>query len=216
MLTEDFVSLTPVDFFQIKADCHYLEHKHHFNLNEKNEKSYRLPDLSDLCDEEHFAEVALAWSLEGLELYLTVNGALENSFYPELTSGDSFELFVDTRDVKTSGFNTRFCHHFFFLPQKVNERLAGEITHFRTEDSHELCDPNELKVKTYPENEGYAMQIFIPASCLHGYDPDQFSRLGLTYRVNSTRGDSQHFSVTSNDYQIDQQPSLWSSIGLIR
>jgi hypothetical protein len=58
------------------------------------------------------------------------------------------------------------------------------------------------------------MKIFIPSQALYGYDVKQFDRLGFTYRINRTGGKPQHFSVNSQDYQIEQQPSLWSSISL--
>jgi hypothetical protein len=123
---------------------------------------------------------------------------------------------IDTRDVKTAGFNTRFCHHFFFLSEPVEGLVAGEITRFRTEDTHELCDPQDLKVISSRKKNSYTMNLFIPGSCLYGYDPDQFNRLGFTYRLNRAHGFPQHFSVVSEDYQIEQQPSLWSSLRLIK
>jgi hypothetical protein len=129
--------------------------------------------------------------------------------------GDSLELFFDTRDMKTTGFNTRFCHHFYFLAAEVEGHIAGEMTKFRTEDTHELCDPAELKVIPLLKKTGYTLQIFIPAHCLFGYDPDQFDRLGFAYRVNRAQGPAQHFCVVSEDYQIEQHASLWSSLKLI-
>lgn len=60
------------------------------------------------------------------------------------------------------------------------------------------------------------MKIFIPSQCLYGYDPKQFDRLGFTYRINRAGGQPQHFSVISQEYQIDQQPSLWGSIKLVK
>lgn len=157
----------------------------------------------------------MGWHADGIEVFANVQERFHRVSYPDIMSGDSIELFFDTRDVKTSGFNTRFCHHFFFLPEPIEGRQAGEITRFRTEDSHELCDPSKLNVKAQTKSSGYTMQIFIPAQCLYGYDVDQFSRMGFTYRVNRFHKDPQHFSVTSSDYQLEQQPSLWSSLNLV-
>jgi hypothetical protein len=210
MLEENFVPLDPVNYFQIGADCNRLEGP----LTSKNMRGYLLPDTSALCEEEHFADVALGWSTEKLEIMVNVKEAFQEAYYPEVTKGDSIELFFDTRDVKTSGFNTRFCHHFFFLPESVEGQIAGEITRFRTEDVHELCDANELKVKCEFKSQSYQMHITIPSHCLNGYDPEQFDRLGFTYRINRAGGSPQHFSATTEDYQIEQQPSLWSSLRL--
>lgn len=209
MNSDNFFPLSPVNFFQLGMDCHFIEP----GALLKGDK-YRLPDTSVLCGEEAFATVFMGWNKEGIELLVQVNQPIEQCSFPDVTQGDSVEFFFDTRDVKTSGFNTRFCHHFFFLPEAVEGQQAGEITRFRTEDTHELCDPNDLKVKTQSNSRKYSMNIFIPSHCLQGYDPDQFKRLGFTYRINRFRGEPQHFSVVTSEYQLEQQPSLWSSVSL--
>jgi hypothetical protein len=218
MFEETPITLSPVNFFQISADCCYLpQTKKTFPLlTPQNYQKYLLPNTSALCSQEYFADVALGWNQEGIEAFISIKRQYQQSYYPEVAAGDSVELFFDTRDVKTSGNNTRFCHHFFFLPESVEGHFAGEMTRFRTEDTHELCDAHELKVKAQLKENGYIMQIFIPSQCLVGYDPDQFDRLGFTYRINRSVGDAQHFSVTSDDYQLEQQPSLWSSLRLVK
>src|ERR1700719_3289701 len=134
---EEFYPITPVNFFQFSLDAHYREPN---TFNKKNIGQYILPDLSALCDDQCFADVYLAWNKEGIELTLQASKKFDQAYYPDIFKGDSFEVFIDTRDVKTSGYNTRFCHHFFFLPEAVEGFQKGEKTHFRTEDSHELCD----------------------------------------------------------------------------
>lgn len=208
---DDLVAITPINFFQLSFDCLFVKPG---SLNAI--KEHRLPDLSDLCSEPYFAKLAMGWNKEGLEFFIEVGQPVRRSNYPDVMRGDSVELFIDTRDVKTAGFNTRFCHHFFFLPEAVDGHVAGEITRFRTEDVHELCNPKELRVKTLVKSHNYTQQITIPASCLVGYDPEQFDRLGFSYRINRPDGPPQHFSVVTDDYQVDQQPSLWSSVKLCR
>lgn len=198
--------ISPVNFFQLSTNCFYLPPEKALS------KKYLLPDTSSLCDEEHFADLLIGWNHEGIAVQASISEPFKLVSYPELTRGDSVELFFDTRDVKTSGYNTRFCHHFFFLPEAVEGHRAGEITRFRTEDKHDLCDSNELQVDVKFKNYNYDMHIFIPSQCLYGYDPDQFDRLGFTYRINRAGGESQHFSVISQDFQLEQQPSLWSSL----
>jgi hypothetical protein len=73
-----------------------------------------------------------------------------------------------------------------------------------------------LYCQTQLKKNQYQMKIFIPTECLYGYDPKQFDRLGLTYRMNRHQGEPQHFAVVSPDYQIDQQPSLWGSLKLVK
>lgn len=215
MFDEDFVPITPVNFFQIQAGCLYLP-KSFPGLNGQNFRKYLLPDFSHLCGEISFAEVAMGWNEEGIELLVRVDKPFRSTSYPQVDRGDGIEIFIDTRDVKTSGFNTRFCHHFFFLPESIDGHAAGEITRFRTEDVHELCDAQDLKVNPTLKKDSYSLAIFIPSQCLNGYDPAQFDRLGFTYRVNRPDGYPQHFSATTDDYQIEQQPSLWGTLKLVK
>lgn len=207
-MLEDIVPIAPVHFFALQFDCHY------FKGFEKNVRF--LPDLHFLNTQDSFAELAMAWSEKGLYFYLNVKRPLLKVNFPDLQHGDSLELFIDTRDVKTSGYNTRFCHHFYFLPEAVEEGIqAGEITRFRNDDAHELCDPRQLIVAATSKRTQYSMNIFIPAECLNGFDPAQFNRLGFTYRINRFDGEPQCFSVNSRDFSIEQQPSTWASLKLI-
>lgn len=208
MFENDSFALNPVQFFAIACDCLSLSKKEQVPTL----TTHLLPSTHRLTSEESFVKVAIGWSEEGIGLQVQVNQPVSESFYPEIEEGDSVELFIDTRDVKTSGFNTRFCHHFFFLPQAIDGITKGEKTHFRTEDRHPLCDSQELYCQTQLKRKEYEMKIFIPSQCLYGYDPKQFNRLGFTYRINRHDGESQHFSVISAEYQIDQQPSLWGSL----
>lgn len=210
MFENEFFSLNPVNFFAISCDCHYLSKK-----DQISSSKYDLPSTHQLTNEESFAKVTMGWNEEGISFYVQVNQMANRSSYPNIGQGDSVELFLDTRDLKSAGFNTRFCHHFFFLPQAVEEVSKGEITHFRTEDSHPLCDSQELDCLVQLKKREYSIKIFIPSLCLFGYEPKQFDRLGFTYRINRYGGYPQHFSVVSQDYQIDQQPSLWGSLKLI-
>lgn len=212
MFNQEPFSLSPVHFFRISVDCRHIPLKGGYGVLDKKNL---LPDTSSLCAEDHFADVYLGWNREGIASEAVIKGAFEEGSYPDVTRGDSVELMIDTRDVKTSGYNTRFCHHFFFLPESIEGRQAGELTRFRTEDVHELCDPKELKINSQRKLGRTTLKIFIPSHCLYGYDPDQFDRMGFTYRINRMKGSPQHFSAVTSNYQIEQQPSLWSSLRLI-
>jgi hypothetical protein len=210
-LASPALKFSPVSLFTVATECRRKTPSD----KDVHAAAYELPNMGPVCGEESFATVFLGWDSTGIWGAVKVDQPYERASFPDVTSGDSFELFIDTRDSKTSGFIHRFCHHFFFLPAAVNGHVAGEITRFRTEDAHEWCDAKELKVTTKTQKDGYVMHWMIPAHCLHGYDPEQFDRLGFTYRINRAGGSSQHFAVVSNDFQMDQQPSLWASMRLI-
>jgi len=206
----DAFSLNPVHFFAISCSCLQLTGQNRF----PSFALHQLPSTQPLTHEDSFSSLAMGWSEEGISLSIQVKGVPIRPRYPSIEQGDSVELFFDTRDLKTAGFNTRFCHHFFFLPQAVEGVFKGEKTHFRTEDSHPLCNPDDLECHTDVKKNRYLMKIFIPSQCLYGYDPMQFRRIGFTYRINRFGGEPQHFSVVSPEYQIEQQPSLWGSLQL--
>jgi hypothetical protein len=212
-LFESMPALAPLDFFSVVAPVRY---KKPGDRSKRFKKPFDLPSTSTLLGEESFADFSISWCEEGMAIETVVRQPFQQAIYPRFSEGDSLELFIDTRDLKAAGFIHRFCHHFLILPQEVQGIRVLEITHFRTEDSHPLCDPAEIRVDVRFDKKGYDMQIFIPTSCLHGYDPDHFDRLGFTYRFNRYRGDPQHFTLRSEDWAIEQNPRLWASLKLER
>jgi hypothetical protein len=215
---EENVSLSPINFFQVSIDCHALPStkEESFALTPKNYQKYLLPDLSALNGDDSFAKLGIGWNREGVEILARMDQPYARAQYPQFEKGDSLEVCIDTRDVKTSGYNTRFCHHFVFLPEAVEGLQAAELTKFRTEDAHEPCSSADLKVQSVLKPDHYMIHCFIPAHCLHGYDPDQFDRFGMTYRINRANGSPQHFSVLSGEYKFQEQPSLWSSVRIVK
>lgn len=214
---EDLVPLVPVHFFQIGCDCHYYKGKKEALLPSK----FDLPDVSSLHESPSFSTLALAWSEKGIYVTLRVRYPLREVFFPDFRQGDSLELFFDTRDVKTSGFNTRFCSHFFFLPEPYEGEdgriiQAGEVTRFRGEERHELADEKLLFVACGKEKRSYVMHLFIPKEALFGYEPEEFNRLGFTYRVNRHLGAPQFFSASDENFAFENHSSLWASLKLIK
>lgn len=206
-ILEKIPALCPIDFFNLSCDLHYFERSF--------KKKHQLPDTSQLLAEDAFASFSSAWNEKGLKVEVEVDQPFENCFFPNFREGDSLELFIDTRDLKTAGYTTRFCHHFLFLPKPVEEIRAQEMTHFRLEDSHPLCNPDLLECEAEFQNKKYKMDIFIPSDCLFGFDPQSFDRIGFTYRLNRKGNRPQHFSVSSHYYTIEKHPALWGSFKLL-
>lgn len=209
-LFEDLPALSPVQFFGLTADCQFLR------ASLKPEKGFLLPSTNDLLDEETFADVYTAWNFEKLCFYFAVHRPFQKAGETDFRKGDSIELFIDTRDLKTKGVVTRFCHHFVFFPVEVKNFYGQEITRFRNEDTHRLCHPEDLQVMADLDEDSYRLSIEIPAHCLHGYDPLSFSRIGFTYRINRFEGPAQHFAVSSEEYNIEQHPATWGTLKLLK
>lgn len=211
-LREDFEPLRPAAFFQIGFNGRRLHSAHPFK--EIKEESFRIPSSAQMLQEKSFADLHMGFNEQGLYFLCQVNQPFQDQFYPDVQRGDSLELFIDTRDLKSASYNHKFCHHFIFLPKETEGVHAYEATRFRSDDMHDLCDPQDLKVETDFSSQSYSLKIFIPAQCLYGYDPKECDRLGFNYRVNRCGGPAQHFSVSSEEFSIEQQPSLWSKVYL--
>lgn len=209
-LFEDLPALSPVQFFGLTADCLFLRGPL------KPEKTFLLPSTSELLDEESFADIYAAWSFEKLYFYIAVHRPFQRVGEGDFRKGDSVELFIDTRDLKTKGVVTRFCHHFVFFPVEMQNFYGREVTRFRNEDTHRLCHPEDLHIAPDLDESSYRLAIEIPAHCLYGYDPLSFSRIGFTYRINRSEGPAQHFAVSSEEYAIEQHPATWGTLKLLK
>jgi len=200
-MLEEIPSLPPLHFFTLAIDV-------------PKEKKQLLLDTSPLLGEEPFADVKIAWNDAGLQFEVIFKIPFQGVSYPDFASGEAIELFLDTRDLKTAGFPTRFCHHFLILPKEVGGIQALEITKFRAEESHPLCDPADIFVETMLSKKTFQVKIGLPREILHGYDPRAFDRLGFTYRLHRTGGAPQHFSVSSRGVAIEKHPGLWATLRL--
>lgn len=213
MFEENFIPISPLPFFQVHVDCLHVDLEKGAQIVKRQE--YALPSMEKITGEVPFAKLHMGWNQEGLYFFCDVTEPFQDVFYPDIARGDSLEIFINTRNIKQGGFITKFCHHFFFFPKEVDGRKCGEVTHFRTEDAHELADSKQIHLKSEIQKKGYHLNIFIPSQIIHGYDPDQFNRLGFTYRVNRCNKPSQHFTSLSGEFKLEQQLSEWGSINLI-
>lgn len=209
-LFDDIPSLSPVQFFGITSDCYAIRGKL------KASKEHLLPSTADLLGETSFADVYVGWNVDKIAVYCSVNIPFQKIGEGDFRKGDSVELFFDTRDMKTKGAISKFCHHFVFFPALAQNFYGREVTRFREGDMHRLCHPEDLHVVPHIEEDSYALSIEIPSHCLHGYDPLSFSRLGFTYRINRAGGPAQHFAVSSEEYTIEQHPATWGTLKLQR
>jgi hypothetical protein len=196
---EELPALSPVQFFALTWDCP------HMKIALKCTSDSRLPSAKDFLDEESFAEMYMGWNEQKILCEVRVKGRTEE---------DRVELFFDTRDLKTKTHVSKFCHHFSFTPDERQGSYGREITRFRSDDVHRICDPKDLKVDVKSDKDSYVLVIEIPAHCLYGYEPLQFQRLGFTYRISRSDGTPQHFAVSSDEFAIEQNPSLWATIKL--
>ena len=193
--------LQPSSFFSFIVDCYPAN----FNFDMPFD-GHTISDLAPLNFEISFAKVAIGYSPEGLVIKLAVKDlALKSA-----------ELFIDTRDIKNSGFAHRFCHHFCVQVEENKVAVGSEVTHFRTDDKHEPADDKHIRCQISGDEKLTILAMLIEAQGLYGYDPATLDRLGFTYRLTTTTGEQQHFSVSSKEFTIEQQPSMWATLKLIK
>lgn len=207
---EDLPAFSPVQFFGVSAECLLTRGIL------KPDKEHLLPSTSDLLGEVSFADVYAGWNVDKLSFYIHVHSPFQKIGEPDFRKGDCVELFIDTRDLKTKGAISKFCHHFVFFPALSQNFYGRELTRFRSDDMHRLCHPEDLQVAAHIDNDSYRLSIEIPNTCLFGYDPLSFSRIGFTYRINRADGPAQHFAVSSEEYAIEQHPATWGTLNLQR
>lgn len=192
MELDEISSISPLQFFSFSYPIPFAK-----KLPEKGlfAEPYILPCMTEFLGEEAFADVAICWNENGLELAIKTKAKRKE--------GDQVELFIDTRDRKELGFINRYCHHFLFTT------IGEEITKLRADQTRDLAPPNTLHL-TLEENKTI---LLIESEALFGYHPKEMRRIGFTYIIKS--GEKlQHFSVSSKDYAVASHPSLWASLTL--
>lgn len=207
---EESPSLSPAQFFAVSADCMFCTGKL------KPSKEFLLPDTSDLLGEKPFADVYAGWNMGKLLFHFEIESPFEKIGDGDFRKGDSVEIFIDTRDMKTKATVSKFCHHFVFFPALYQNFYGREVTRFRGDDTHNLCHPEDLIVEPKIGKKSYSLSIEIPKDCLCGFDTLSFSRLGFTYRINRFGQEPQHFAVTSDEYVIEQSPATWGTLKLLK
>lgn len=198
MIDFDF-SLLPMHFFDVSFPVKYAK-------NILPEEKYLLGNTEQYLDGEDFTSVYMAWNENGIFLDFKVQDL------PDSEKG-SIELFFDTRNLKTKGYITKYCHHFICFP--FEDAKTEEITKFREDDMHELKSPGDFESSVVFGKDYYLVKMFIPGKCLYGYDPSQFDKLGFTYKINGD-GKTQFFSVSSKELSIEKMPFFWATLLLNR
>jgi len=205
---ENLATISVLNFFDLKVDCHKLVKK-----TKLINKKYLLKSFSKLLNEQEFAKVYMAWDDEKLYFFFDIKHPY-TKVSQEFRRSDSIEIFVDTRSLKTKGYITKFCHHFVFFASDVKGYKAMEVTRFRTDDMHKLCDPSHFRVESIIKPKSYMVDIEIPKHCLVGFNPLEINYFSFTYRINRYGWLPQNFSVSSQEHVIEKSPYLWAKINL--
>ena len=179
------------------------------------EPIFRVPDVGFLEDMPAVADIYMAWNEEGLYFGLqTRKRKPVKSDYGRHWLGDSFQIWIDTRDVKTARRAGRYCHQFNCLPtgggNNGDQPIVKPTQIDRAREPWNMPSPETLPIVSQISDHGYTMEVAIPASALTGFDPAEFPRLGFTYYLNNSEWPSQWWSA-GKDVRVYIDPSTWGT-----
>ena len=168
----------------------------------------------------NFADFSLAWNELGLGVQVEVRGK-ENPPQGDAArprGSDGVTLWLDTRDARASHRASRYCHQFHFLasgagPERDEPVVVQSKINRALEDApHAPAGSVPLRVQT--RKNGYRLEAFLPAAVLHGYDPEQYPRLGFFYSIRDDELGEQVLTV-GPEFPFWEDPSLWSVLELV-
>ena len=179
-----------------------------------------LPDFAGLDGRTSWASVRVGWNPQGLGIAVLAVGRANQTSAP-LERPEGFadvDFWIDTRDTRNVSRATRFCHRFraHLTLSHTGKSLDVELT--QRAIARALADApmnasDQLRSQANLTRSGWTLEVFLPASALHGFDPDTNRRLGFAYQVSDHERESQFLGV-GRDFPIGENPSLWATLEL--
>jgi hypothetical protein len=78
-----------------------------------------------------------------------------------------------------------------------------------------ICRSELLQARAERLRGGWRIELFLPASALHGFDPDVNRRIGFAYQVSDSDPERQdQFLGVGREFPVGENPSLWSTLEL--
>ena len=210
--------------FRFSVPCYYFKErwkKGGVSLPEK----YTLPcfdrlDESPPDEKKSWAEVRLAWNAEGLMLNLFVTGKQQAPWcrVSRIEDSDGIAVWVNTRSSSQIHRASRFCHEFRFLPlgdgTQMKQPIARQFEIKRANENAKVASEFPPQIRSQCHSEGYALQAFVPAKRLSGFDPEEHPQIGFHFIV-SDRELGSHAMTLGDAFPTDADPSLWSTLELV-
>jgi hypothetical protein len=181
----------------------------------------RVDNFAAMDGQSNFADISLAWNELGLGLVVEVHGKerAPQGDAARPRGSDGTTLWLDTRGARGSHRASRYCHQFHFLaagggPDREDPAFVQTNINRALEDAPHVATA-EVAMLVRPIRGGYRLEAFLPAAALHGYDPEQHSRLGFFYAVRDDERGEQLLSGTA-EFPFWEDPSLWGVLALVR
>jgi hypothetical protein len=189
------------------------------------DESCRLLNLAELdvnsSDREPaFADVRMAWSVNGLAFNVGVSGKQQPVWCREgrLEDSDGLQVWIDTRATLNIHRASRYCHRYVFLPcgggRGQLEPVADQLLINRARENAPPVRPRELQVAARITKDGYRLSGFVPSTALAGFDPLQHRQIGFTYAVFDRERGIQTFA-TGPAFPFTEDPTCWAALDLV-
>jgi hypothetical protein len=211
--------LIPYRFLvRVAYPCRY--HKDVLNALDLPE-SCRIDNFAAIDAKKNFADVRLAWNELGLGVRVEVRGKDKppQADIARPRGSDGVTLWLDMRDARASHRASRYCHQLHLLaagggPDHDEPAFAQSKINRALEDAP-FAPTGSVAPRLESKTNGYILEAFLPAAALHGYDPEQHSRLGFFYSVRDEELGEQTLSI-GPEFPFWEDPSLWSVLELVQ
>lgn len=169
-------------------------------------------------------QVFLGWREDGLYLAMDVYDT-DLSTAPAhgwWWSRDSIEFFVSTKPVPgEQRAYDEHCHHFFFVVNNFPHRdgVGGVVGQWHapgdTLEQSLIPHPQvRNSVRVFPDR--YVVEIFIPASALHGFDPAKQPQIAFNAHVRNHQHALEYFWSAPKQVITQARPNTWGEVYLTR
>jgi hypothetical protein len=180
-----------------------------------------LPQFGPLDDAPAFATLRAGWNEDGIGFRAEVDGKkMPLAETPnEPAESDGLQIWIDTRNTQTIHRASRFCHQFVFLPgaggKSGSAASAHQLAIALAKEDPPFHKAGLLRTAARISAGGYALDVWIPGDALVGYDPESNPLLGFYYVVRDAELGEQFLAI-NRDFPFDHDPSLWSTLELVR
>ena len=182
-------------------------------------ESCTLPDLSPLEGRSTWASVRVGWNPQGLGIAIVAERRGRSLPSPDRPDGFAdMNVWIDTRDTRNVSRATRFCHRFaaHLSLRRDGKRLNVDFNQrpiARAVADSPICPAKILVAQASLTRSGWALELFLPAQALHGFDPETNRRLGFAYQVSDHEREDQFLAI-GRDFPLGDNPSLWATLEL--
>jgi hypothetical protein len=182
---------------------------------------FAVADFAALDKAEPFGELRLAWNEQGLGVAVEVRGKTRPPVgdQPSPEACDGLRIFIDTRNTQNIHRASRYCQQFCLLPAGGGpdgaDPQAVQLPILRAREEAPRANMADLRLAAGVSKTGYALEAWLPASALYGYDPEAQPRLGFYYALHDAELGDQFLSV-GPEFPFAVDPSLWSTLELVK